>query len=627
MSANTPGSTSGMPVIAGETYRASAWYLRGPTSRVCDLRVLWLDSAGASITTDISPDTVNDTLTWQKIEFEVTAPSNAAYARVRPFWTAPVAGEVHYVDDVRLDYDRFTGYVDEWPLEWPGVVSTFATTTITASSRMARTGLSNPCRSVIEQEYLLDSPDAYWTMGEAEGSTQANDSSGNGAPPLVAQTSYVSDSFVTVAPTFGSAIGPETDGLTAVEFPWVSGTSNSQLLRAKASGSLNAFELFVSKTGTIATSRTVLNVGVSGGTQVSVSLEAPSGLRVNIGGSFIDYTGTIGSTAKHVAVRENGANVELYVNGVLDGSVAASLPTYDFVIVGGFSEPDSTTTAVVAHVALYSTAPTADRFADHADAGTDGFRNEDADERLARYASYAGIPATEYSFSSAAVTPMAHIDTTGQGVAELMQKVAVTDGGVLYDGRRGILTYVDRAVRYNAVDALTLDTSAGEVEASYSPKLDRSALINKLTGTLSDGTYSVTAENTTSSSEYGAHGPGDLELATTDADEAHAAAWWRVNTYGEPRARAPQLGVELAKMTPARHVEVLAVDVSDKVTVENLPAQSDSASKSFFVEGYAETITDSLWRIEFNVSPATGYDVWEIGHATYGQYDLYPIAY
>ncbi len=629
MSANTPGSTSGIPVLAGQVYRASAWYRRGATSRTCDLRVVWSDSGGVTLTTDTSPTTVGDTLTWQKIEFEVTAPASAAFARVRPFIAAPVAAEIHYVDDVRLDVDRFTGYVDEWPVEWPSAVSGFATSTITAASRMARLGLSDPRRSVIEEEYLLDNPDLYYTMGEAEGSLQANDSSGNSAAPLVVKSAYVSDSFTTVAPTFGTAIGPDTDGLTAVEFPHVISASNSQQLRARISGTNRGFDFFVSRTGTLTNTRVIFGIGgLSSGNQCIVTLEPPNGLQVNVNGTFLTYTGTIGvDTVKHVAVRQNGANVELYVNGVLDVTAAATLPAYDFLAVGDFDQPYTTNTVVIAHLGVYSTAPTAARFLAHSDAGRDGFYNETAQTRLERYAGYAGVPSAEYSISTAADTRMAHIDTTGKGCVELMQTVATTDGGVLYDSTRGLLTYTDREVRYNAATALTLDVSAGEVEVGYTPKLDRSALINKLTATLSDGTYSVTAENTTSTADYGVHGPGDLELAATSQNDAHAAAWWKVTTYGEPAARAPQLGVELGHLSATRQAAILAVKVSDEITVTNLPAQSDAATKSFFVEGWTETITDSQHRIDFNVSPTTGFDVWEIGHATFGQYDAYPIAY
>jgi len=629
MSANAPTGTSGIPVLPSTSYRASSWVRKAgaATGRTTEIRINWYDSGGTLISTSTA-STITDSNTWQLVTNTATSPSNAAYAAPRPFWTSPTAGEVHYCDDVRFDVDRFVGYVDEWPVEWPGVVSTFATSTITASSRMARLGLSDKLLSVVEQEILRDSPTAYYTMGEAAGATQANDTSGNGAPALVA-TTLSTGGTSTLPPVFGSATGPATDGLTAVELPWVNGVSKTQALRARpVSSTLAGVSFFVSRTGTISADRTILTMqGGGGSTLTQVSLSA-TGLTANIFGSFLTYSGTMtAGRTYHVALRQNGANVELYVDGVLDGTVAATMGAYDIVTIGDDSAPDATNTVTLAHLALFNVAPSAARIADHADAGLDGFAGETAATRLGRYAAFAGIPSAEYSFDTTAVTPMAHIDTTGKGAVELMQKVATTDGGVLYDSPGGVLTYASRTVRYNSATALTLDVSAGEVEASYSPKLDRSALINKVTATISDGTYSVTAENTTSSDEYGVHSPGDLELATTDNDEAHAAAWWRVNTYGEPTARAPQLGVELARMSATRHAAILAVGVGDKIAVSNLPSQSDASSKSFFCEGYAETISDSQWRIEFNVSPTTGFNVLKIGDATYGAIDSNPIAY
>jgi hypothetical protein len=624
MFVNTPGAPTGIPVIAGETYRASAWYRRGGVSRTCELRVAWLDAAGVVLSTSTS-SSIGDTLTWQQIVLEAEAPTDAAFARVRPFWFSPLAAEVHYVDDIRLDVDRFVGYIDEWPLEWPGVVDTFATAAITATSRMARLGLSAKRRSVIEEEYLLDAPSAYYTMGEAEGATRANDSSGNEAPALIAITG---DGAGDAQPIFGTATGPGTDSLTAVQV-----NSTTRRLRADLdSATFAAVGFFFSYDSAPAIEATILDLRVGGGGDAGdsalwVVVLSTGELYVEPdtagAGAMTSSMDVADGQTRHIFIKQNGANVELWVDGVLDDTVAKVAGTYDRLAVVNVETP----TLAIAHVALFDTAPSSTRIADHADAGLTGFPAEPAVDRLTRYAGYAGIPTAEQDFDTDAETPMAHIDTTDQGAVELMQTVATTDGGALYDSTDGTSTYVARTARYTADAALTLDVDAGEVEVGYQPKVDRSALINKLTATLTDGTHSVTALNAASITEYGEHGPGDLELATTDTDEAHAAAWWRVNTYGEPSARAPQLSVELAKMSTAQHAAVLAVTVSDKVTVTNLPAQSDSASKSFFIEGWTETFTDTLHRIDFNVTPATGFDVWTVGDATYGVYDAYPIAY
>ena len=630
MDARTPSGTSGIPVAPSAQYRASCWVRRaagGTPSLSATVRVGWYDTGGSAISTDVS-SAISDTTTFQILSLTATSPSNAAYARVQVFWAAATAaGEVHYADDVRLDVDRVTGYVDEWPVAWPHAVSTFAISAVSCSSRMARLGLSDKRKSVVEEEILADSPVAYYTMGEAEGATRANDSSGNAAEPLT-QTG------TGTAVAFGSATGPGTDGLTAAQFTvagkWLQADYGVQLVTGDAT--LEAAFLITAAPSAAAV-LVALTAWDSVG-QLYVQMETDGTITGGMDSvSATTAAGYADGQTHHIALTASGegdgATVSVYIDGVLKASTTDG-PGFPFPSYGASSlvlNLNAGAGVTLAHVAAFDSALSSTRIAAHADAELTGFSAEAASTRLARYAGYAGIPAAEYSFSALATTPMAHIDTTGKGPVELMQTVETTDGGVLYDAPDGTLTYQARSVRYNATAVLTLDMAAGEVEVGYTPKLDRSALINKLTATLSDGTYSVTAENTTSSDEYGAHGPGDLELATTSADEAHAAAWWRVNTYGEPSARAPQLGVELAKMSRARQVLVLAVKVGDKITVTGLPSQSDASSKSFFVEGWTETITDSTHRIEFNVSPTTGFDVWEIEHATFGQYDAYPLAF
>lgn len=628
MFAFTAAGTSGIPVVAGATYRASAWYRRGGPARTADLRVVWYDTGGAVISTSTS-STITDSTTWQLIESVVTAPATAAYAQVRPYWTAPGASETHMVDDVRFDFDRFTGYIDEWPVEWPGVVGTFATSQITASSRMARMGLSNELRSVIEEEFHRDAPAHYYTLGEAEGATSASGALSTTSPQLVALTPPGDWNDPTVEVIFGAAAGPSTDSLPAVTFSATAG--NSKVLRAaNYSITLTGIELFFDATQRL-TPVSQTRLFLAGANSPSLGdfwisyydgdLEVYRASAWLISASGSAPTGSI----HHIFVAQDGADVKLYVDGVLAATqLASTIGTYGDFHLG---DPASQWDINMAHAALYTgTPPTASRIADHAASGLTGLAGEAAATRLARYAAYQGIPPAEYSFSATATTPMAHIDTNGQTPIDVMRKVEEADGGVLYDGRRGLLTYKDRTVRYNAAAVVTLDVNSGEVEVNYAPKLDRSALINKVTATLADGTYSVVAENTTSSGDYG-NASSDLSLATTSQDEAHAAAWWRVNTYSEPAFRAPELGVQIESMSAARQALLLAASISDKMAVNNLYSQSDATSKSFFIEGYAEIITDSRHRIEFNVSPTTGYDVWVVEDPVYGAPDEYPIAY
>ena len=81
-------------------------------------------------------------------------------------------------------YSEWLGYVDSWPVSWPGGTDAHSTVTITAATRMARMGNGATLRSIIEETMAPYSPAAYFTMGDPAGSTQAADSSGNGYGPF-----------------------------------------------------------------------------------------------------------------------------------------------------------------------------------------------------------------------------------------------------------------------------------------------------------------------------------------------------------------------------------------------------------------------------------------------------------
>jgi len=518
---------------------------------------------------------------------------------------------------------RFVGYIDEWPVEWPAVVDTFATSAISATSRIARLGTSAPLGNHIYEEIKRDSPLVHYMLD-----TRADSVSGG--------TSLVQAGSGTAVAFEGT--GP-TDGIQAAQFaagkyltaPINLGTPTALWVSVFYQLPAAADPTFVALTSGDSLSMQLYLVDSQSSLYVSVS--NAQGINNTPAGTFDD------NTLRHAAAVMDGTNVDLYHDGTADLQVDAHpLPTGAQVLKIGSSEwsPtfDATMTGVIAHVAIGTAPITGARLQAHNTAGKTGFSGETAEDRLKRYAAFAGIPTAELSISAAADTPIAHIDTTGQTALSLMRRVAETDGGVLYDARDGTLTYVARSARYNAATVITLDASAGQVAASYAPKLDRSALINEVVATIADGSdpqETVTARDQSSYDDYGPH-RGDIELATTSADEAHAAAWWRVNTYAEPRARAPQLDVELARMSTALQGTMLGLDVSSKVTVSNLPSQSDASSKSFFIEGFSERIGPETHELTFNISPTTGFDVFTIEDnpkGTIGDHAaaIYPLAY
>lgn len=218
-------------------------------------------------------------------------------------------------------------------------------------------------------------------------------------------------------------------------------------------------------------------------------------------------------------------------------------------------------------------------------------------------------------------TPIAHLPTAGRAPLELMRDVEAVDGGVLFDAADGTLTYQDRSYRYNATSVLTFDASTQEVEADFAPKLDRSTLINEATATTADG-YEYTYTDTASQDDYGQHSDS-RQLATTSRAEAEGWATWTVNAYSEPASRAPTVSVDITPDTGARQAAVLGLEIGDRVTISNLPAQAASSSQGFFVEGYAETIVEGvLHQLTFNLSPTSPWDsIFRLDDPSLGQLD------
>ena len=519
---------------------------------------------------------------------------------------------------------RFTGYVDSWEVGWPGVKGTsgYAETRVTASSRLARLGLSRALRSIIEEEYLLDTPDAYYTLGEAAGATYAGDTSGNGAGSLTQRGNGT-------AVVFGSATGPGTDGLTAADFAGANGdkylsgvaavsaataltletfftTSTSQtmqLVRLASSGSTQQLSLWVDLSGTVTT---FLEPSPGGGASYSVTSAA-----------VLDD-----GTTHHVAVVADQTSLRLYVDGVLAGTdvVAAWTLTADEFHIGGVpGSPTDRLDGVCAHVAYRAAALSGTRIAAHSDAGLTGFAGEVSSVRIERYAGYVGVPAAEFDAELGSTVLMAHVDTTGTTALDMMRKVEVTEGGVLFDERDGHIAFHDREHRYGLAVAFTFNVASGHVQPDYAAKLDRSALVNIAQAALTDGTVVSSVDNTTSRNAYGDHA-ASFELMTTDEDEPSLRAGWEVGVHGEPSTRVSTLTVELGKFSASVQANILALAVGSRIAVTNLMSQAPASSEAFFIEGCTESLQGVGGRhaITFNVSPAEIYDVWLLGDATYG---------
>jgi len=551
----------------------------------------------------------------------------SAYARLRLRVVSPGAGEVHYIDDVRFDVTRYTGFIDGWRTQWSGGSGSYAVVPLAAASRMARLGLSQKVKSVIEQEIIADGPVAYYTLGEPEGSTRANDSSGNQAAALV-----MAGSGTDVI--FGTGVGPATDGLPAATFgggkhlrhaaPIDTGGADWSLALAFTTSSTDvnlwgsllgdigggfgggdAKQLRVSSGGVIQTVRDsanpVLDQTLSGSTSVADGLLHTVVVVSNIG---------LGTVAVYVDGVDQSmlpawdVDTEKMTLGVAKDSSGADLTPF---------------TGTLAHYALFQSALTAGDAADFHKSCTDGFAGETTDTRLERYATWANIAADEI-VTTASDIEVAHIQSDDQSVLDLMRKVETTEAGVLHDDRDGKLTLRNRNARYQAALTVTLDASSGqEVGADFNPVVDGGSLANVGDGKSLDGTVTATYTNEASREEYGDH-TYSVETAATDPDEPLMLIAWVINSNAEPRPRVSSVAVAVHTLGDATAAQVMACDIGSKIRLTGLPTYTPGGTtQDFFVEGYSETFGVGTWFITFNLSPSYPYDaVFILGDATRG---------
>jgi hypothetical protein len=546
-----------------------------------------------------------------------------------------------------VTYRRFTGFIDEWPVVWPSASPVIANVTVTASSRTSRLSRDRPLPSIIEIEYGRDTPSAYFTLGDDEGTTRAGNVATTIQNPMVA-TATVGGSVGQI--TFGSATGPGTDSLTAASFTRSSPTAGAYLVSTWPTGyatfgaqDSQLLEAFFS-------SSTTAEMGICqadqfgffpGQTAYYIGTNASGKLiAVNWGTGTPTYTITSAATVTdglthHVAFREtyNGTNTvgDLFLDGVNVGTNSLAgdwTATVHRIVAGGGVVTSASTalnscfTGTIAHVAYtYNpTTPVADaRILAHAQAGLTGFSGERSDQRISRLATYAGIPTADVSVETGLSTSIVNQDTTGQTPISLMQEVTRTEGGVLFDSGDGKLTFHARSHRYNASSSLTLYAATGgihgELMPSFEPRLDDSDLVNDITASRPNG-VTVRAVDTASVTEYGVY-RDEITLLTTDDNEVADAASWKLFIGSSPQVKVPSAEADVAQASVAQTTAILAREIGDRATCANLPPQAPATSMDFFIEGSEDTLTGDSHRIVFNLSSASLSGVWQLDSSVY----------
>lgn len=539
--------------------------------------------------------------------------------RMRVKYVDPNTGAVQYL---------FDGFVEEWPTAWPTGQDTFATSRITALDFLSRLGRAGALNSVIVQTVLLDSPTAYYVLGEAQGATSAGDSSGvaGNAPMTIMQTGTGG----TVA--FAAGTGPGTDGVSAPTFTPAS-VANGKYLNATVSpiGGGSSASMEVSFNTSAAVAQTICRMADPYGAYLELATDASG----HLVGSFFDPSGyrapltvtssnvvSDGATHEAAIIMSIGSRT-LSMTLVLDGASNATgggvtvpfLPVCSIAQVGG-TPTGKMFTGTVAHFSTYNTAVAVAQFATHTTAMTTGFAGETSDQRIARIASWVGIPSARLNLQTGS-SAIAHVECTGLNPLDYMRQVETAEGGILYADTQGRLAFIARPATYTPTSpSVTVDASM--VAESTQPVENLLAVKNDVTVTRAGGA-TIRKTDATSIAAYGSIADQVTTIVSSDTAAADFASW-RLAQFSKPRVRIPQLGLD-GYTDQTYSAQIRTLDIGSHLRVTGLPAQAPTTTTDQVVQGYSLAISDGGWDITANTTDFTSMLALVLDDAAYGLLD------
>lgn len=517
---------------------------------------------------------------------------------------------------------RFYGVVNEFPIEWEGLLSKVTVSATDLFKRLNRLPLLMSCLS---EEIKSLAPLAYYPLTEPTGATSAGDLSGTTAGPLTIAQAGAGGSM-----DFGTATGPAaaTDALPVLT-P-ASATAGKYLTadmgpeyQDASTGNWNMMEAWFSTTtpgrvifalvGSAGTMQIVWSLDGSGALQAETMQDGNSWLVTTI------ITGNLADGRLHHFAYDEKAN-RVYVDGVLKASGSVQL-MYGLrnLTVGAYAGA-RLWSGTIGHIALAATPSTSlgPQMATHYQAGTTAFAGEKADARITRLAGYAGL--TAVTILGTTHDPIAGQGEAGSGVVARMREVEATESGRLYATRSGYgLAYQSRDLRYNPDPASEAFTIAYADLETLGVQLadDDQKLCNQVEASRPGGaTQKVRADSSVLA--FGLYGQ-TLEILKTSDNSLVDAASWIVSRYANPDPELREVLIEA--YTLPTYLNILDADISSFFSVTGLPAQASASSMRVTVEGYTETIREKSHVIQFRTSASARDSVWVLGDATHGVLD------
>jgi hypothetical protein len=517
---------------------------------------------------------------------------------------------------VRIKMDgtvRFVGYVDELPLSWPDASATLSWVPLVASGRWRRIA-HNPLASggalyrSLVSDTKANNGAQYWPL---------TDGADTGVSYSVGPTVYA------LTPS-GTVTWQDVDGLAGFDSKMVSISGVTSELSGTFSPTIDASSIEVwatSPAGAPVGDYWQIDLSISGHPEfdliqlrgyATIAGSPKLSIRFALAGADVWVPTATAATAgwNQVVMAERNTIIGLVneyqwaVNDALidytsfgtTAPMASSIHIYggNLGVAGAYTADLATG---IGQLVLGGYGARTAVNASHWDAAY-AWDQETASARFVRIATEITVPTAGTPAAPTVTGPQ----TAGSSL-DLLVEIADAEVGMLYETTTGFTALQGRAERYNPSVFMALDLAQRHVLPGFQPIHDDQNLCNAATVSRPAGS-SASYTNTTSSAAYGVyHKDASLNLGL-DSDLAQYAAWFASITADPNQPRIPSLTLDLRNIGSTLQAAWLASEPLGKLmSVTGWPAQMDSATQYFFIEGYTETLSVEAWLVTLNLSP------------------------
>ena len=326
-----------------------------------------------------------------------------------------------------------------------------------------------------------------------------------------------------------------------------------------------------------------------------------------------------------VELAQSGGNIEanLYVDGVLRdtrtqaGTLSRPVAWYGPTLADGtidaVADNNINSALSIGHVIFGDSThgPSRDDWHD----AVNGWAGETTGNRFTRLCTEEGITATIVGDAD---------DTPEMGpqfpdtFVNLLREIETTDDGFIYDLRadEGLGMRTGRST-WNQDPVLTLDWNAFEVAPPLEPVVDDLNVRNDVTAARrSGGSARAVRETGPLNVSNPADDPEGVGRYTHQVDVnpfsdlvLPAYAGWHLHRGTVDETRWPAVTIDL-DATP--DLDVSSVEIGDRLTIVNMPAEITPDTVSLIILGWTETIGSHRRRITFNCAPESALHVAEV---------------